>query len=39
MSEDALASIGADLLGKDGKIVWQGHPMQLEEAQIEQVLK
>ena len=29
----------AFVVGKDGKIVWQGHPMQLEEAQIEKVLK
>lgn len=29
----------AFVVGKDGKIVWEGHPMQLKEAEIEKVLK
>ena len=29
----------AFIVGKDGKIVWQGHPMQLKDADIEAALK
>jgi len=29
----------AFVVGKDGKIVWEGHPMQLEASKIEEVLK
>lgn len=29
----------AFVVGKDGKIVWEGHPMQLKEADIEKALK
>ena len=29
----------AFIVGKDGKIVWEGHPMQLADAEIEKVLK
>jgi cytochrome c biogenesis protein CcmG/thiol:disulfide interchange protein DsbE len=29
----------AFIVGKDGKIVWEGHPMRLAEADIEKVLK
>jgi thiol-disulfide isomerase/thioredoxin len=29
----------AFIVGKDGKIVWHGHPMQLKDADIEKVLK
>jgi thiol-disulfide isomerase/thioredoxin len=29
----------AFLVGKDGKIVWEGHPMSLKESDIENVLK
>jgi hypothetical protein len=29
----------AFLVGKDGKIVWEGHPTSLKEADIENVLK
>lgn len=29
----------AFIVGKDGKVVWQGHPMQLKDADIEKALK
>ena len=29
----------AFIVGKDGKIVWQGHPMQMKESDIEAALK
>lgn len=29
----------AFLVGKDGKIIWEGHPMELQESQIEEALK
>jgi hypothetical protein len=29
----------AFLVGKDGKVVWEGHPMELKESEIEKVLK
>jgi thiol-disulfide isomerase/thioredoxin len=29
----------AFIVGKDGKIAWEGHPMQMTEADIEKVLK
>ena len=29
----------AFIVGKDGKIAWQGHPMQLMEAEIEKAMK
>lgn len=29
----------AFVVGKDGKIVWEGHPMQLKDADIEKALK
>lgn len=29
----------AFLVGKDGKVVWEGHPMRLTEAEIEKALK
>jgi len=29
----------AFIVGKDGKIIWQGHPMQLNDAVIEKALK
>jgi hypothetical protein len=29
----------AFLVNKDGKIVWEGHPMQLREEEIEKILE
>ncbi len=29
----------AFIVGKDGKVLWQGHPMQLSDAEIEKALK
>jgi hypothetical protein len=29
----------AFLVGKDGKVVWEGHPMRLTDAEIEKALR